>query len=303
MAYVGRFAPSPTGPLHLGSLLAALSSALDAAYHDGTWLLRIEDLDPQRCQPQFERQLLAQLAAHGLIASEHDCETSADATIPPKATRLRQSTRSEIYRQALDELKSRGLIFPCDCSRKILAQQTEACCERDCRRRQPDLMQSALRADFTALESYQILDRSLGPIIFDPKRHRDVVVWRRDGIAAYHLAVVVDDAAQGVTDVVRGSDLASSVPWQTALQRLLGLPTPRYLHLPVLTDADGTKLSKRDHAAPLADDQAITAIRQALAWLRQPQAPNSLALWETIRWAAEHWQPQRFAGVVSVAYQ
>lgn len=289
MAYVGRFAPSPTGPLHLGSLLAALASALDAAYHDGTWLLRIEDLDPHRCQPQYERQILAQLAAHGLIAST--------------PTRLRQSTRSEIYRHALNELKSRGLIFPCDCTRKILAQQTEACCERDCRSRQPDLIQSALRVDLTALPRAQILDRSLGPIIFDPERHRDVVVWRRDGVAAYHLAVVVDDAAQGVTDVVRGADLASSVPWQTAIQRLLGLPEPRYLHLPVLTDADGTKLSKRDHAAPLADGQAITAIRQALGWLRQPQAPNSLTVGGTIRWAAEHWQPQRFAGLESVAYE
>jgi len=130
-----------------------------------------------------------------------------------------------------------------------------------------------------------------------------VVVWRRDGVAAYHLAVVVDDAAQGVTDVVRGADLASSVPWQTAIQRLLGLPEPRYLHLPVLTDADGTKLSKRDHAAPLADGQAITAIRQALGWLRQPQAPSSLTVGGTIRWAAEHWQPQRFAGLESVAYE
>jgi glutamyl-Q tRNA(Asp) synthetase len=114
---------------------------------------------------------------------------------------------------------------------------------------------------------------------------------------------VVDDAAQGVTDVVRGADLASSVPWQTAIQKLLGLPEPRYLHLPVLTDADGTKLSKRDHAAPLADDQAKTAIRQALGWLRQPQPPNSLTIPEMIRWAAENWQPQRFAGVESVAYR
>jgi glutamyl-Q tRNA(Asp) synthetase len=271
-------------------LLAALASALDAIANGGDWLLRIEDLDPQRCRSDYETLIRTQLSAHGLAAFF-------------VGEPVRQQDRGAMYREALQALRSRGYIFACDCSRKTLAQYGEPCCNQDCRSRQVSPTQSALRADLSALPAYRVIDRSLGDIFFDPARHRDVVVWRRDDVPAYHLAVVVDDAAQGVTDVVRGADLSDSVPWQTALQRLLGLPQPRYLHVPVLTDLDGTKLSKRDHAAPLLDEQAIVTLTEALGLLNQPSPPKKLAPKEIIVWAAQHWQPKRFVGVSARAYR
>lgn len=270
--------------------MAALASALDAIAHHGHWLLRIDDLDSQRCRSHYETLILAQLSAHGLAAF---------LTGEP----VRQQHRGAVYREALQTLRSRGYIFACDCSRKTLAQHGEPCCKQDCRSREVNPTQSALRADLSALPAYRVIDRSLGDIFFDPARHRDVIVWRRDDVPAYHLAVVVDDAAQGVTDVVRGADLADSVPWQTALQQLLGLPQPRYLHVPVLTDLDGTKLSKRDHAAPLIDEQAIAVLTEALRLLNQPSPPETLSPKEIIVWAAQHWQPKRFVGVSARAYR
>ena len=289
MTYIGRFAPSPSGPLHLGSLVAALGSALDAQHHEGTWLLRMDDLDPQRSKPEYEVTILAQLSAHALT--------------PRQGVMLRQSQRSEAYRAALDHLQQQGLIFACDCSRKLRLAQAEACCERDCRHTPKDPATSALRVDLSRLDRLTISDRSLGDIFFDPQCHRDVIVWRRDDVAAYHLAVVVDDAAQGVTDVVRGADLAASVPWQIALQSLLGLPCPRYLHLPVLTDAEGLKLAKSHHAAPLSNEEAAESLRRALNWLQQDAPPRGLTPKEMVIWSAQRWQPQRFKGVASVPIQ
>ncbi len=286
MTYIGRFAPSPSGPLHMGSLLAAIGSALDALHHNGSWLLRMEDLDPQRSKAEFEHRILEQLDAHGLTV--------------PLAGMMRQSTRTATYRAALAPLQARGLLFACDCTRAQRLAQADACCERRCRDTQRDPEKSALRADLTQLLAAEIKDHNLGRIFFDPARHRDVVVWRRDGVAAYHLAVVVDDAAQGVTDVVRGADLADSVPWQYALQTLLGLPIPRYLHLPVLTDADGRKLSKRDHAAPIGVADAPQAIRNVLRWLRQDAPPPGLTVKEILRWSASRWAPDRFQGITQL---
>jgi glutamyl-Q tRNA(Asp) synthetase len=289
VTYIGRFAPSPSGPLHLGSLVAALGSALDAQHHGGIWLLRMEDLDPQRSKPEYEATILAQLSAHALT--------------PRQGAMLRQSQRRETYRFALNHLQQQGLIFACDCPRKLRLTQTEACCERDCRRTPKDPAISALRVDLSRLDRLTISDRSLGDIIFDPQRHRDIIVWRRDDVAAYHLAVVVDDAAQGVTDVVRGADLAESVPWQIALQSLLGLPRPRYLHLPVLTDAEGLKLAKSHHSAPLSNEEAAESLRRALNWLHQEDPPQGLTPKEIVTWSAQRWQPQRFEGVASVPIQ
>lgn len=270
----------------MGSLLAAIGSALDALHHQGRWLLRMDDLDPQRSKAEFEHRILAQLDAHGLAA--------------PLDPMLRQSTRTAVYRAALAPLQAHGLLFACDCTRAQRLTQTDACCERQCRQTRRDPATSALRADLTALPAIEIKDRNLGSIFFDPARHRDVVVWRRDGVAAYHLAVVVDDAAQGVTDVVRGADLADSVPWQYALQTLLGLPTPRYLHLPVLTDADGQKLSKRDHAAPIGVADAPQAMRDVLRWLRQDIPPPGLTPKEIIQWSVSRWSPTRFQGIAQL---
>lgn len=268
----------------MGSLLTAAGSALDALHHGGTWLLRMEDLDPQRSKPEFETRILTQLDAHAL-------------TPPERSKMMRQSLRTEAYRSALARLQDRGVLFACDCTRAQRLTQADACCERDCRKARRDSGSSAIRADLSDLPPAEIKDRNLGRLFFDPLRHRDVVIWRRDGVAAYHLAVVVDDAAQHITDVVRGADLADSVPWQYGLQRLLGLPTPRYLHLPVVTGERGEKLSKRDHAAPIALHAAPAAWRTVLKWLRQDDPPADLNAKEILQWSSARWEPTRFEGV------
>jgi glutamyl-Q tRNA(Asp) synthetase len=253
-AHRGRFAPSPTGPLHLGSLTAALGSWLVARHAGGEWVVRVEDLDPPREVAGAAQRQLATLAAFGL---------------EPDAPVLWQSTRGDAYRAALERLVAQGDAFPCLCSRADLADAGgihRACVAapsgrtRAWRLRVPD-------ADVGFIDRVrgaysQRLATDVG----------DVVLRRADGPWAYQLAVVVDDAAQGITEVVRGADLLDSTPRQVHLQRRLGLPTPAYAHLPLLLDARGAKLGKSLGAAALDDADPLPALRAAYALLGQPAA-------------------------------
>ena len=289
LPYVGRFAPSPTGPLHAGSLLAAVASWLDAAHSSGEWLLRIEDIDSARSRDQWRESFRADLARFGLRPSREPCL---------------QSQRLAFYEQAIERLRAKHLLFRCACTRRELAAEGEPCCLRDCRRRELDPRESALRIDLSALPTIIVQDRSLGPIAFDPRLHRDVVIRRRDGIISYQLAVIVDDALQEVTDVVRGADLLPSTAWQIALQHALDLPAVNYLHLPVLVEADGSKLAKSRHAAPVSAAAIIPALQQTLRWLRQDlPSPETTQPDELLRRAALTWDPTRFAGLAEMAIE
>ncbi|MCC7632964.1 tRNA glutamyl-Q(34) synthetase GluQRS [Stenotrophomonas rhizophila] len=256
--YCGRFAPSPTGPLHPGSLLAALGSWLLARHAGGRWLLRIEDIDPPRTVPGAAEQQLAALAALGL---------AGDGPV------VRQSQREALYQAAVDRLLAQGKAFACACSRRDLADQHgihHRCVARSTR------SQAAIRLRVAPGSVVGFDDGLRGRIEQDVHAQLgDFVLRRADGYWAYQLAVVVDDGAQGVTEVVRGADLLDSTPRQILLQRALGLPTPAYLHLPLLLDAHGRKLSKSDAAAPLDPARPLPALRQA--WAQLGQDPQLIA--------------------------
>lgn len=253
--YRGRFAPSPTGPLHPGSLLAALGSWLLARHAGGQWGVRVEDVDPPRTVPGAIDQQLACLTALGL---------ASDGPI------VRQSQRDALYQRALERLLDEGTAFACHCSRSELADQHgihHHCVARGLR------AQPAIRLRVPPGTRIAFHDGLRGPVEQDV--HADVgdfVLRRADGYWAYQLAVVVDDGQQGITDVVRGADLLDSTPRQILLQRALGLPTPAYLHLPLLLDAHGRKLSKSDAARPLDPAEPLPALRQAWAALGQDPA-------------------------------
>ena len=259
MSYRGRFAPSPTGPLHKGSLVAALASWLDARAHGGRWLVRIEDVDLPRCPPGTDTLILDQLARCGL---------NPDA--PPEW----QSRRGALYATALARLVEQGRAYGCACSRaQIAANATRmrhgeliypGTCRHGTDGRAPRAWR--LRTDATPVEW---VDRRLGVQTQNVEQTvGDFVLRRADGIDAYQLAVVVDDADQGITDVVRGADLADNTPRQIVLQRALDLPTPRYLHTPLVLGADGEKLSKQNGAAALDLAEPAAALREAASHLR-----------------------------------
>lgn len=255
LPYRGRFAPSPTGPLHMGSLVAALGSWLDARAHGGRWLLRIEDLDPPREVPG---------AAHGIVQTLHACGLVPDE---PAAW---QSERQALYAAALRRLVVAGLAYECSCTRREI-EETAAThglppgvypgtCRYGARESRTE---RALRLRVAAGE-IALDDRARGR--FAQQMERDVgdfVLKRADGLWAYQLAVVVDDAEQRITDVVRGADLLDNTPRQIWLQRCLGLPTPRYLHLPVVTNAAGEKLSKQTGARALDDRDLLGELERA----------------------------------------
>ncbi|WP_449447929.1 tRNA glutamyl-Q(34) synthetase GluQRS [Thermomonas brevis] len=255
--YRGRFAPSPTGPLHAGSMLAALGSWLLARQAGGQWRVRIEDVDPPREVAGAAQAQLAALAAFGLTP-DGDVEF--------------QSRRGALYQRALDRLLGDGLAFECHCSRSALAAAGGI--HRGCvaarprpdpaiRLRVPDGCEIGFH-DAVHGRTVQRVDKEVG----------DFVLRRSDGLWAYQLAVVVDDAAQGITDVVRGADLLDSTPRQILLQRALGLPTPRYAHLPLLLGADGRKLSKSEAALPVALDDPPATLRQLWDCLGQAPLPG-----------------------------
>ena len=302
ISYTGRFAPSPTGPLHAGSLVAALASWLDARAHDGRWLVRMEDIDPPRCPPGADAEILRQLAACGLLPDE-----------PP----VWQSTRHELYQRALEQLQARALAYPCACTRRDLEaawalaglgherhveRPYPGTCRHGLRGRPARAWRFALAQYLTILqpecvaavaaparaaidgEASGVLPFDLSGALLGWRDRRlgvqrqdllstvgDFVLRRADGLWAYQLAVVVDDGAQGVTHVVRGEDLADNTPRQLLLQHALGLPAPRYLHTPLVRMGDGEKLSKQ-HGAPALDlENPLRALQDAARELGLPE--------------------------------
>lgn len=260
--YVGRFAPSPTGLLHEGSVVAALASWLDARAHRGTWLVRIEDIDPPREVPGAGGAILEQLAALGLH---------------PDDAPVRQSGRHDAYDTAFGTLRRHGVVYGCGCTRRELALAAaaeHAASRPDGEIRYPGTCRHGLAAD-RAPRAWRFRIDDAGPVAFDdrwlgPQRQQpaiecgDFVVRRADGPWAYQLAVVVDDGAQQVTDIVRGADLLTSTGRQILLQRALGLPTPRYLHVPVVLGANGRKLSKQNGAAPVDTSDPLRTLGRAM---------------------------------------
>jgi glutamyl-Q tRNA(Asp) synthetase len=269
--YTGRFAPSPTGPLHAGSLVAALASWLDARAHGGRWLVRIEDVDGPRCVPGADRLILDQLAACGLV---------------PDAPPVWQSRRGEAYAGALQRLLDAGWAYPCGCTRRDIAAALAAQGRRRqrfedpvypgiCRHGLNGKPARAVRLRTTQPDGTPVqigwTDRRLGAQHQDLARQvGDFVLKRADGLWAYQLAVVVDDGAQGITDIVRGEDLADNTARQIHLQHLLGLPTPRYLHTPLVCGAGGHKLSKQNGAAALDTRDPLARLAEAGAVLGLP---------------------------------
>jgi glutamyl-Q tRNA(Asp) synthetase len=285
--YVGRFAPSPTGPLHLGSLVTALASYLEAKANQGKWLVRIEDLDTPRCSPQWAEHILRTLSLFGF---------RWDGPVMYQSDRARQAG----YEHAFTQLQRDGLVYPCGCSRKELAETQSSGTNGElrypgtCRAglapgREPRAWRLRVKGAVIAFEdrlqgrTWQQLESTIG----------DFTLCRADGLFSYQLAVVVDDAAQGVTDVVRGVDLLISTPRQIYLQRLLGLPEPSYMHLPLVRNHLGQKLSKQTGAAPVRSERAVEVLWQALQWLGQ-QPPEHLKradLREVWAWATKSWNP------------
>jgi glutamyl-Q tRNA(Asp) synthetase len=260
MSYRGRFAPSPTGALHFGSLVAAVGSWLRARAQVGTWMIRIEDLDPPREVPGSAAGIIATLAAFGMESDEPI---------------VYQSKREGAYLGAFERLRAGGEIFPCWCSRGDLEPtggvHRGACVAAPDARRQPAWR---VRAPDRVVE---FDDLALGRQSRNLRDDGDFVVRRVEGWFAYQLAVVIDDAFQGISEVVRGADLFDSTPRQIHLQTLLGLPMPAYLHLPLVLDDDGRKLSKQDRSRPVDAADPMPALRTALAFLGLPAVTYSAA--------------------------
>jgi len=277
----GRFAPSPTGPLHLGSLLAALASCLEARTRGGRWLLRIDDLDAPRCMPGMADAHQRALEAFGFEWDE----------VP-----VYQSTRLGRYREALARLQALGLAYGCSCSRRELANGREGgAYPGTCRDRGlagTPSVPVALRYRYDRMPVGPFDDLWQGQCLPESGDQGDPVVARRDGLPAYQLAVVLDDFDCNVTHVVRGADLLPSTFWQRSLQRALDLPEPRYGHIPLLAEADGSKLAKSRHSLPLEAAQAPRLLCQALALLgQQPPAELSASpVVEIWRWALTNWK-------------
>jgi glutamyl-Q tRNA(Asp) synthetase len=284
--YRGRFAPSPTGPLHFGSLVAAVGSFLEARTCGGDWLVRMEDLDPPRVVPGAADDILRALRACGL---------EWDGAV------VRQSERSDAYHAALHRLRQAGRVYPCVCSRREIADSALAGVDGPV---YPGTCRAGVAAGKAARAlrlstreaAVEFIDAVQGRVAHDLEREfGDFVLYRADEVYAYQLAVVVDDAEQGITDVVRGADLLGSTPRQIFVQELLGLPRPRYAHLPVAVNAAGEKLSKQTFAAPLDASRPLPALSAALDFLGQ-HPPAELArgtLKEFWDWALKNWSLAR----------
>ncbi len=272
-SYIGRFAPSPTGPLHAGSLVAALASYLDAKAYVGNWLVRIEDVDTPRCIDGMDKIILQQLAALGLLPDE-----------PP----VYQSQRNALYQAELDKLIAEHKVFPCSCSRKDVAEAIakanpnakpksgELIYPGTCRHGMTQALAPNAQPAWRFITSGEVKSQ-IG----------DFVLKRADGCFAYQLAVVVDDALQGISQVVRGADLLDNTPRQIALQQALGYPTPQYLHTPLVMAADGQKLSKQNGAAALDTTHPLETLNAAAKVLnlteQHTSIANALAVW-TAQW-------------------
>jgi glutamyl-Q tRNA(Asp) synthetase len=270
-SYRGRFAPSPTGPLHAGSLVAALASYMDAKAHGGSWLVRIEDVDTPRCIDGMDKIILQQLSSLGLLPDE-----------PP----VYQSQRSALYQVELDKLIAEDKVFPCSCSRKDVAEAIaianpaakpkhgELVYPGTCRYGMTQPLAPNSQPAWRFITSGEV------------KAHiGDFVLKRADGYFTYQLAVVVDDALQGITHVVRGADLLDNTPRQIALQQALGYPTPQYLHTPLVMASDGQKLSKQNDAEALDTANPLETLNTAAKVLnltaQRASIADALAVWTT----------------------
>ena len=279
--YRGRFAPSPTGPLHFGSLVSAIASYLQARSKNGSWLVRIEDIDPPRETPGSSDSILRTLEQHGLYWDEPV---------------LFQSQQSDRYISALENLNQQALLYHCLCSRKTISEAQHSLgisiypgtCRRQSVKATPDTATRVIADERT----FSFKDRIQGE--FEQQLAREVgdfVLRRADGLFAYQLAVVIDDAYQQISEVVRGSDLLDNTPRQIMLQDYLTLPTPEYVHHPVATNADGEKLSKQTFAKPVDDSPAIQNIVKVLDFLGQnPPKHTEFSSLDTLwDWAILHW--------------
>jgi glutamyl-Q tRNA(Asp) synthetase len=286
--YLGRFAPSPTGPLHFGSLVAALASYLDARQAGGQWLVRMEDVDTPRCRAEHARSILETLNAFGF---RWDGEVEV------------QSQRTPHYAAALDRLRMAGMSYACACSRKEIADSAMSGVDGPvypgtCRHLALPESGHAIRVR-TDDQPIEFTDRCQGKQIQRLETDiGDFVLRRRDGLFNYQLAVVVDDAEQGVTDVVRGADLIDSTARQIHLQRLLGYATPRYLHIPIATNESGQKLSKQTLAPAISATDAVATLNRALRFLGQP-VQEAAAPAPLLEIAVRHWNPGAIPSVRS----
>ena len=286
MTYIGRFAPSPSGPLHFGSLIAAIGSYLRARAQQGSWLVRIEDIDPPREQPGAAAQILRTLERFSL---HWDGEV------------IYQSQRHERYQAILDELYQQGKTYHCCCTRAQI-QAAGGFYPGTCRDKQYPPLNAAvrLRVDAPCL-SFQ--DQLLGLITVEPRlASEDFILKRRDGLFAYNLAVVIDDADCGVTEVVRGADLLEPTVRQITLYQQLGWPVPDWLHLPLALQENGLKLSKQNHAPAIDELPVVKTLCQALLFLGQPLPEDTadMTAESLLRWAVEHWQLSSIPTTASV---
>lgn len=284
--YRGRFAPSPTGPLHLGSLVAAMGSYLDAKANHGEWLVRIDDLDPPRVVPGASEKILTTLENLGM---EWDGEV------------VYQSQRTAIYREALASLRKLGQVYPCACTRKEIADSSVrgrsgpiypgTCRNERSARGKPCSWRIKTRDDLIVFQD--ILNGSVSQRL--SREVGDFVLQRADGVYAYQLAVVVDDYEQNITHVVRGADLQGSTSRQIYLQQLLGYPMQTYMHLPIVTNRAGEKLSKQTRAAPIDLSNALAQLVTALRFLGQepPEGLNNGDIPSFWQWAIENWRSEK----------
>lgn len=286
IAYRGRFAPSPTGPLHFGSLIAAVGSYLEARTHQGEWLVRIEDVDTPRCKLEYESAILRTLVCYGF---------RIDGEI------MRQRDRVRDYQLALNRLHNDACIFGCACTRKEigdaqLGSDGAPIYPGTCRNGLPAGKEARAWRLRVGRQQISFNDAVQGEVTQNLATEvGDFVLLRADGLFAYQLAVVLDDAEQQITHVVRGADLLESTPRQIWLQQCLGVPTPHYAHLPVVVNAAGEKLSKQTLADPLNDSEPVPALWRALDFLGQ-QPPLDLcggSLSELWQWALRNWSLAR----------
>ncbi|WP_422473456.1 tRNA glutamyl-Q(34) synthetase GluQRS [Endozoicomonas sp. ALB032] len=279
--YIGRFAPSPSGPLHFGSLVAALASFLDARSQNGIWRVRMEDIDPPREQPGAAHQILKSLEVYGLLWDDQV---------------LYQSERYEAYQDIISDLKLRGFVYPCTCTRKDLhgtgGVYPGICRDKTVNTKSPHSLRVRCPDTIIAFQ-----DQIQGSIEYALPDLGDFIIQRKDGLFAYQLAVCADDAYQGITHIVRGHDLLNATPWQIHLLSLLNTAAPVYAHVPVITLANGDKLSKQNHAPGIPLDRPEQQLIKALRALGQnPDAElDGSSVSEILQWGIAHWQIEKVA--------
>ena len=280
-SYCGRFAPSPSGSLHFGSLIAALGSYLQAKSQQGTWQVRIDDLDPPREVAGAAQDILQTLQAYGL---------HWDGDI------IYQSRRSQAYEKILSQLTEQKLCYACSCTRKIIKQQGGIYLG-NCRNKQLDFSGNALRLNVQKLNKpvTHFYDRLQGDVFLNNREvHEDFIIKRKDGLYAYNLAVVIDDINQGITEVVRGADLLHTTGKQITLYQLLNVQPPAYLHLPVAVTSPGQKLSKQNHALAIDKENPIPTLLKALEFLGHalPSDADTSSCTKILEWAVQNWSQE-----------